>query len=165
MKDMTAADLLLWDDFTPGQAWVFGEYPVTEAEIIDFATRYDPLPMHLDRDTARDTPLGVFCASGIHTFGMTQKLLVDNLYIRCHLIAGGELKSFRLHRPVLPGDRLSVAIRVEDVAPHSRRLDAGWIDFNVLARNASGETVLEYDVRVLFGRGAAEAAPAAAPGL
>ncbi len=157
MKDLSTAAPLTWDDFAPGQVWLFGDYPVTEAEIIDFARRYDPLPIHLDRDVAREAPLGVFCASGIHTLGMTQKLLVDNLYIRSRLIAGGEMKHLRLHRPVLPGDRLSVAVRVEAAVAHSRRPDAGWVDLQVETRCAKGEPVLEYQVRILFGRDVAGA--------
>ncbi len=159
MKDLNPTGLLLWDDFAPGQSWTFGDYAVTEAEIIDFANRYDPLPMHLDRDRARDTPLGIFCASGIHTFAIGQRLLVDNLYIRCRLIAGGQMKHFRMHRPVEPGDRLSMKIDVLATTPHSRRPDAGWIDFWIETRGTGGDTVLEYEVRVLFGRALPEAAP------
>ena len=141
-----------WEDFTPGQTWRFGDHPVTEEEIIDFATRYDPLPMHLGRDQAKASPLGVFCASGLHTFALTQRLLADHIHSKARLIAGGAMDGFRLETPVLPGDRLSVAATVITAKPHSRREDAGWLDFRVETFRADGTRVLQFVTRILFGR-------------
>ena len=39
---------LYWDDFTIGRSWRFGSYLVTAQEIVEFAKRYDPMPMHVD---------------------------------------------------------------------------------------------------------------------
>lgn len=143
---------LFWEDFTPGQSRTFGDYLMTEDEIIDFATRYDPLPMHLGPETAKDSPLGVFCASGIHTFATTQRMLADNLYRHCRLIAGGLLQDFRLERPVLPGDRISVKHTALSAKAHTRRGDAGWLDFRVETHRADGVRVMQYETRILFER-------------
>ena len=145
-------DLLFWEDMNPGASWRFGSYPVTVGEIVEFAKRYDPLPMHIDPDRARETPLGVFCASGVHTLGMTQKLLCDNLYGRTALIAGGEIRDFLMRRPVVPCDVLSVHAQVEARSAHLKRQDAGWVEIHAETLRADGIKVLEFTARILFAR-------------
>lgn len=155
-----AAATLYWEDFTPGRAWSFGDYAVTAPEIMEFARRYDPMPMHVDPDLALKTPLGVFCASGIHTFAMTQKMAFDHLYSRARVVAGAEVRHFVMRRPVVPGDVLSVRAEVVGLEAHRLRADVGWVDFRLATSRADARTVLEYDTRILFERrspaGAAE---------
>ena len=82
---------LFWEDMAPRQSWRTGECEVTADDIVAFARRFDPMPMHLGPESARATPLGVFCASGIHTLGVTQRLLCDRLFSKTALIAGGKI--------------------------------------------------------------------------
>jgi acyl dehydratase len=145
-------DLLYWEDMDPGSSWRFGSYPVTSAEIVEFAERYDPLPMHIDPERARETPLGIFCASGVHTLGMTQKLLCDDLYRRTALIAGGEIRDFLMRQPVVPGDVLSVHAQVEARSGHRRRQDAGWVEIHAETLRVDGTKVMEFTARILFAR-------------
>lgn len=143
---------LYWDDFTIGRSWRFGSYLVTAQEIVEFAKRYDPMPMHVDPQLALQTPLGVFCASGIHTFGMTQKMLFDHLYRYTRLIAGGEIRRFVMRKPVVPDDVLQATIEVVSRMKHHKRADAGWVELHVETTRGTGETVLEFDARILFER-------------
>ena len=147
--------MLYWDDFAPCQTWSFGRYDVTAQEIVEFARRYDPMPMHVDPEAALQTPLGIFCASGVHTFAMTQKMVFDNLYSRARLIAGGEVRRFVMRRPVVPGDVLAAHVEVVARAAHHRRANAGWVEFDVTTTRADAETVLEHHSRILFERRAA----------
>jgi len=145
-------ELLYWEDMEPGKSWRFGSYAVTTEEIVEFAERYDPLPMHLDPIRARETPLGVFCASGIHTMGITQRLLCDNLYGRTALIAGGEIRDFLMRRPVVPGDVLSVHASVDARTAHVKRHDAGWVEIHAETFRTDDTKVLEFKARILFAR-------------
>lgn len=149
---MAGSEILFWDDLEVGRSWEFGSYEVTTDEIVEFAGRYDPFPMHVDPDLAVDTPLGVFCASGIHTFGMTQKMLFDNLYVRTRLIAGAEIRRFIMSRPVVPGDVLKARIEVIGRIAHHRRADAGWVELHCETLRADGAKVLQFDPRILFER-------------
>ncbi len=45
-----------FEDFVPGAVYEFGQADVTEAEIVDFASRFDPQPIHLDRGAAAAGP-------------------------------------------------------------------------------------------------------------
>ncbi len=49
---------LYLEDFVPGSVHEFGPTVVDEAEIIDFARRYDPQPIHTDPEWARTGPFG-----------------------------------------------------------------------------------------------------------
>lgn len=149
---MAGAGQLFWDDLNVGRSWEFGSYTVTSDEIVEFARRYDPFPMHVDPDTAVNTPLGVFCASGIHTFGMTQKMLFDNLLVRTRLIAGAEIQRFVMLKPVVPGDVLKVRVEVISREPHARRKNAGWVELHCATIRADGAKVLQFEPRILFER-------------
>lgn len=146
------SDTLWWEDFPQGRSWHFGECEVMADEIIAFAARYDPLPMHAGPEVAAQTPLGMFCASGIHTFAMAQRMICDNLFGRAALHAGGAVDSFRMRRPVLPGDRLHVRMRVVTATLHRHQRDRGWCRFRVEVMRAGDEVVLDYLTDVLFVR-------------
>ena len=42
-----------FEDFRPGEVLEFGDYLVTEEEIVEFAKRYDPQPFHIDPAAAK----------------------------------------------------------------------------------------------------------------
>ena len=44
---------------------------ITEASIIDFATRYDPQRFHIDKEAAAQTHFGGLIASGFQTLGLS----------------------------------------------------------------------------------------------
>src|SRR5690606_22121264 len=44
-----------FEDFRPGEVIEFGDYLVTEEEIVEFARRYDPQPFHVDRKAAGES--------------------------------------------------------------------------------------------------------------
>jgi len=49
---------LFLDDLSEGQRFTTPGLTLTEAEIIDFAWRYDPQPFHLDTRAAAASPYG-----------------------------------------------------------------------------------------------------------
>ncbi len=53
-----------FDDFEIGERFVSRGVTVTEAQILDFALRYDPQPFHLDSRAAARSPYGGLIASG-----------------------------------------------------------------------------------------------------
>src|SRR5690606_30803091 len=53
-----------FEDFRPGEVIEFGDYLVTEEEIVEFATRYDPQPFHVDRKAAGESIYEGLIASG-----------------------------------------------------------------------------------------------------
>lgn len=143
---------LSWEDFTVGRTWRHGHCIVTEADIVSFARQYDPLEIHVDPVLARESPLGVFCASGIHTLAIAQRLLCEALLLRTRLVAGGGIDEVRMRAPVVPGDRLQVRIRVEKGWPHPGKPQCAWIALLVDVLRHDECVVLDYRLTVLVQR-------------
>ena len=145
--------LLFWEDFTLGRTWQI-ERPnaVTHDEIIDFACEFDPLQMHVDAEQALNSPLGLHCASGVHTLGMAQRMLCDVLLLKTHLVVGGRIDGFVMLSPVTPGSRLKLSTKVIGSKPHRRKKDQGWVTLEVKVSTADLKTVLVYEMSVLIMR-------------
>ena len=133
-----------WDDLELGQQFNFGKYHISEQEIIDFALRYDPMEFHTDPQKAKLSPIGVLCASGIHTIGIMQRLTYDNIYKNWHMVAGKELSSCRFIRPVVPDDTLAVTMTVKEIH-QGNRADRGLINLAFALTNIHQQVVLEVD--------------------
>lgn len=65
-----------FDDYVPGSVAVFGAEPVSEAEILDFAARFDPQSIHTDPTAAAGVPFNGLIASGWHTMALMMRILV-----------------------------------------------------------------------------------------
>ena len=52
--DTAVSDFIRFEQHEVGQVREFGAYQVTEAEIIEFAGKYDPQFFHLEREAAKD---------------------------------------------------------------------------------------------------------------
>ena len=101
--------LQYFEDLLVGSTARFGRYEVTREEVIEYASKYDPQPFHLDDEAAAKTHFGRLSASGWHTCAMVMRMLVDNL--KEHRQAGlgsPGLDELRWLKPVYPGDVLRV---------------------------------------------------------
>ncbi|WP_339690400.1 MaoC family dehydratase [uncultured Parasphingorhabdus sp.] len=99
--------MLYYEDIEIGVVQSFGEYPVTREEVIEFATKYDPQPFHLDDEAAAKTHFGKLSASGWHTGSIAMRMIVDNF--KKHEQAGlgsPGINNLRWIKPVFPGDTL-----------------------------------------------------------
>jgi len=85
-------------------------YRVTREEVIEFATKYDPQPFHLDDEAAKTTFFGRLSASGWHTGAMVMRLMVDTWKDTEPTAGLGSpgIDDLRWVKPVYPGDELSV---------------------------------------------------------
>ena len=115
------------EDFVPGEVREYGPVPVSEAEILEFARKYDPQPIHVDPEWARTGPFGGLIASGWHTTALTMRLLVDNYLPAAASLASPGIDELRWARPVRPGDALSVRVTVLEVRPSRSKPDRGLL--------------------------------------
>lgn len=128
-----------------------GGRTVTQDEIIDFASEYDPLPMHTDPEAAEATVHGSLIANGWHTCAVTWRMLVDVHFGDIALIGGWGVDEVRWPTPVRPGNTLSARAELIEKAPGSRP-DRGSVDYRINATNQNGEDVLSYIDHVLVER-------------
>jgi len=148
-----------FEDYTVGRIDRFGAYEVKREEVIEFASRFDPQPFHLDDKAAAQNPIfGRLSASGWHTCSMVMRMLVDYQMEDGHFSLGSPgLDELRWLKPVYPGDTLSVETEVTDVRPSRSRPDIGSVYFTITAFNQHGEPVMRQKVSNLQPRRPVEA--------
>jgi acyl dehydratase len=135
--------MLYLEDMKVGQKASFGNYRVTRDEVIDFASKYDPQPFHLDDDAAAKTHFGRLSASGWHTAAMTMSMLVENLKNAKQAGLGSPgLDELRWLKPVYPGDTLRVETELTDVRPSRSRPEMGSIHSLVTVFNQDDVPVM-----------------------
>lgn len=138
----TPTDNRYFEDYIPGKRYEFGEIAVSEAEIIEFAQRFDPQPIHMDPEAAAKTPFGGLIASGWHTGSLMMRLFADHYLSRVASLASPGIDEIRWHRPVRPGDRLTVRVLVIDAHRSRTKPDRGMVRSKVEVVNQSGDTVM-----------------------
>ena len=120
-----------FDDYTPGTGGIYGPVEVTEAQIIAFATAFDPHAMHTDPEAARSGEFDCLIASGWHTTAMMMRLLVDNFLNERASVASPGVDDLRWHRPVRPGDLLRGRFVVLSARPSVSRPDRGLVRIGI----------------------------------
>ena len=97
---------LYFEDFELGRVYELGSVDVTEADILEFARRFDPQPFHVDPEAARQSVFGGLIASGWHTGAMWMRLYVDSLLDGAASMGSPGIEELRWLAPVRPGDTL-----------------------------------------------------------
>jgi acyl dehydratase len=141
----TVKPIGLLDNLTVGQEIALGCLEFTEDDILAFATRYDPLPFHVDRELAKASIFKGLIASGLHTLAA-----VHALSIRCGfltgptVIVGAGIDELRFRRPVRANDKLSVKARVLELSRSPRHKDRGVARIFYEVTNQNGEVALTF---------------------
>ncbi|MFF5263938.1 MaoC family dehydratase [Actinomadura viridis] len=116
-----------FEDYRPGAVYEYGYITVTEEEILEFARRFDPQPMHIDPAFAASGPFGGLIASGWHTSAIGMRLLVDHYISRVAGLASPGVDELRWPSPVRPGDSLRLRTTIMDARPSRSKPDRGIV--------------------------------------
>jgi acyl dehydratase len=143
-----------FEDVEVGETHEFGEYEVTEEEVVEFAEQYDPQPFHVDGEAAEESMFGELVASGWHTAAMSMRLLVegpDGMEDRAAMGSPG-VEELRWHQPVKPGDTLSVRTEVLEKRPSESREDRGYVKSRLETYNEDGDLVMSWVADTIYRR-------------
>jgi acyl dehydratase len=139
-----------FEDFFPGQDIDLGTRTVSEEEIIDFATKFDPQPFHVDKDAAAASIYGGVIASGWHTCSMMMRLVVDGLMAKSSSMGSPGLDGVRWLAPVRAGDTLNVRYQTTQVKASNSKPDRGVVWSKWVAINQHGEPVCTVEGMGMF---------------
>lgn len=92
-----------------------GYHPVSEEEIIRFASEWDNQYFHTDPTAALESYFGGLIASGLHTLSIFQRLAVRGFFEHYDVIAGKEIRRLRFLHPVRAGDVLTGSVHIDSV--------------------------------------------------
>jgi acyl dehydratase len=140
-----------FEDFKAGETVELGERTITEAEILEFAARYDPQVFHIDAERARETAYGGLIASGWHTASLGMRMLVDGLLGASASMGSPGVEALNWHKPVRPGDTLRARITTLESAVSRSRPDRGRIRSKLEMLNQNGEIVLSWIGTIIVG--------------
>jgi len=131
-----------FEDYIPGAVFEYGEIRVDEAEIIEFARRFDPQEMHIDPEAAARGRFGGLIASGWHTAAMMMRLVAENFLPKKASLGSPGIDELRWLRPVRPGDVLRLRVTVLEATRSRSRPDRGVVRTFMKVLNQDGEVVM-----------------------
>lgn len=144
-----APDSLWFEDLTPGMRGSEGPYRVEAEEMLAFAAKWDPLPIHAgDAAGVHGQPI----APGTYTLAVKQHLLTRNCPWGSAVIGAIQHDQMRFLKPVRAGDELSFHWEVRESRPSRSKPDRGITTFHMALTRADGETVLDYIDTVMLAR-------------
>ena len=131
------------DDFTVGSIFETEGKTVSEAEILEFALKYDPQPFHMDVEAAKAGPFGGLIASGIQTMALGLRLLLQaQVFAPGASMGSPGMDELRWLKPVRPGDTLRMRGETLEVKPSSSKPDRGILRYRMTVFNQNGEDVM-----------------------
>jgi acyl dehydratase len=130
-------------DYVVGEVTEFGDRPITEEEIVEFARRYDPQPFHVDAEAARGSIYGGLIASGWMTGSVMMRMMVDHYISPLASMGSPGLDELRWREPVRPGDRLRVRATVLESRRSTSKPDRGMVRFRWEVLRQDGATVMD----------------------
>ncbi|QLC24522.1 MaoC family dehydratase [Parasphingopyxis algicola] len=137
--------MIYFEDIEPGSKSAFGRYEVTREEVIEFASKYDPQPFHLDDEAAAKTHFSKIAASGWHTCAMAMRMIVGNMESNRQAGLGGAgVDELRWFRPVFPDDVLRCESEILDKTPSKSRPEMGSYRGRTTVFNQDDDAVLSF---------------------
>jgi acyl dehydratase len=124
------------EDLKVGEKTQTGSVTLTEAEILDFARRFDPQPIHTDPHTS-----GGLIASGWHTAAVVMRLVADARPLGNLPVLGLGVDGIQWPQPVRPGDTIQVEMEILEIRPSKSKPMHGIVKMRSTARNQNGEVV------------------------
>ena len=132
-----------FEDFYINQRIPFDRYTVTEAEIVEFAKRYDPQVFHVDGSHPLTAVLGGIMASGWHTSAIFMRLAVDAYLGKAAVLTSPGVDELRWLAPVRAGDVVTGEAVIERARLSASKPDRGILTTSVRLWNQQEVDVLK----------------------
>ncbi|HEY1292748.1 MAG TPA: MaoC family dehydratase [Chloroflexota bacterium] len=144
--------LLYFEDFPEGYTLDVGTFSLSAEEMVDFARRYDPQPMHADPEAARASIYGGLIASGWHTVASYMRLLVDSVIGQSASMGSPGVDNVRWLKPVRPDQTLRGRFTVLESRASNSRPDWGIVRSRGEVLAQDGEVVMSLEAVNFFAR-------------
>jgi acyl dehydratase len=135
-----------FEDYTPDCVYEFGAITVSEAEIIEFARRFDPQYFHVDPEKAAASEFGGIIASGFHTASLAMRLYVDHYLSHTASLASPGAGDVLWPNPLRAGDTLKIRVTILEARLSRSKPDRGIVRSRVEVINQRDELVLSMTV-------------------
>lgn len=133
-----------WEDLEIGERFESRSRAVSEDEIVDFATRYDPQYFHMDPAAAKASIFGEVVASGVHNLAIWRQL-DHEITGDVRWICGVAWDDFRWKRALRAGDRVHVTAECLSKRESSKDPGRGIAVYRYRMINQDGAEIFRMD--------------------
>ncbi|MCB1415650.1 MAG: MaoC family dehydratase [Nitratireductor sp.] len=133
-----------YEDCPPGSEMTLAPRTVTAEEIVGFASRFDPVPFHLDEEAGRASLLGGLAASGWHVCSLAMKMICDSYLLDSASLGSPGIRECKWLAPVLAGDTLHGKVVVEGARVSASRPGLGLLELRCELFNQQDKPVLMF---------------------
>lgn len=140
---MTETFKYYFEDFEPGHMTELKGPTVSKDDIVEFASRYDPQPFHVDEERAKQSMYHGIIASGWHTVSLCMRMICDAYLLDAASMGSSGVDQVRWLIPVRPGDTLSMRMTVLETKSSRTRPEMGIVRHRWDVFNQNQELVME----------------------
>ena len=140
--------MIYFDDFEVGERRRLGTYVVSKEEAIEFASRWEPQPYHVDEKAAEASLYGGLTVCSLHLFAICTRLFLQQ---EDPIAVTGMLgkDEVRFPRPARPGEELRYDTECIEKRLSRSRPESGIVKLRDTLSNPAGETVLTQVVTLM----------------
>jgi acyl dehydratase len=137
-----------FDDLQIGTSRLVGAYVVSKEEAIEFASRWEPQPYHVDERAAEASIYGGLTVCSLHLFAICTRLFLqqDDPVAVTGMLGKDEV---RFPRPARPGEELRYYTECIEKRASRSRPDSGIVSLRDTLSNPNGEPVLTQRVTLM----------------
>jgi len=132
-----------FEDLSMGMRFKSETLRISEDDIKEFASRFDPQPFHLDDVAAQKTLFKGLAASGWHTAALAMSLAVKTRPFGAHPLIGLGVDELRWTLPVRPNDVLHIEGEIVGLT-RSKTKPQGVVLVKWTLYNQNGEAVYTF---------------------
>ena len=130
---------MYFEDFQVGHSTTLAPAIIKKEDMIDFALKYDNIPLHTDEEYAASTNFGALIAPGVMSFMSVWAKFLEVNMLGSELLAGKSTK-IEWHRPVYANDVLTGIATI--TALTGRNVKNGIVEITTEVFNQKGDKVL-----------------------
>ena len=137
-----------FEDIEPGRMETGATFTVDRRDMVEFARRWDPRPIHLDDEVANQAfGDGGAIAAGAYVMAVRTRLLVSSVDLS--VVAGLGWDDVRFQAPVRAGDHLQLRLEWLSKRPSTSRPDCGIVRARISLVNQDGVNVMTHIDNIL----------------
>lgn len=138
---------MYFDELSIGMKTAIPSAVIEKEEMLDFAKKYDNIPLHTDEEYARNTRFGGLIAPGVMSFLCVWAKYLEVDFFSEELIAGMSTK-IEWFKPVFPQDVLTAEAEITGLTRRNER--NGIAEVTINAFNTKNELVLKATTEALL---------------
>jgi len=135
-----------FEDYVAGESYTLGSVTIDHDEMFEFAKRYDPQDIHIDKEKAEAGPFKGLIASGWYTGAVTFPLYARHYLSNASSMASPGLDDVRWNAPVRAGDELTMRVTIKETRQSRSKPDRGVVKTHIDIVNQEDVVVMSIDV-------------------